>query len=552
MKQKNPKFWETKSCLVCGKSFGSLIRRNQKTCCAKCSGILVARDPNRITKIKNTKLKKYGSETYVNPDKAKQTCLERYGVDNASKSQVIVDKIKSTNQSKYGTDSFFVTDEFKKKTVEYNQTNFGVDHVSQRSDVKDKKELTCINRHGVKNPFQSAEIKDKIRSDCVEKFGVDHHSKRPVVRDKMRTTGCAMTFNGVVDRLKNMSNCTPLFSEKEYIGAYRENRYEFRCNMCENSFFDHIDSHLPRCPKCFPINTSKVQSEIIEFIRTINPSLQLMVDDRSTLPSGKEIDIYIPELKIGIEYDSFYYHGEFSSNKSKDYHLIKTNEAESIGVTLIHIFEDEWINKSTIVKSILRNKIDRQKSVGARKTTISKIDYRLAKPFLDNFHIQGGIPAKIYLGAFIGSELVGVMTLSNHRVALGKHSTSQSEYELIRFATSKRIYGLGSKMINFFINNFKPTKITTFADMRYSSQNSNIYEKMGFSCIGRSEPNYWYFKVGYSKKYHRYNFRKSELNNKLDNFNPNLSEVDNMVMNKYDRIWDCGNLRYELNIVQQN
>lgn len=47
---------------------------------------------------------------------------------------------------------------------------------------------------------------------------------------------------------------------------------------------------------------------------------------------------------------------------------------------------------------------------------------------------------------------------------------------------------------------------------------------------------------------HRYNFRKNVLKTKLPNFDNTLSEWENMQNNHYDRIWDCGNYKYILNI----
>ena len=545
---KNPKFWETKPCAVCGNPFESLIKRQQKTCCAKCSGVYVARQSDRVAKIKQTKLDRYGSSTYVNPDKAKQTCLKRYGVDNASKSMEIIAKIKSATKEKYGVDSFFQTDEFKRKAVECHKKNFGVEFTSQRPDVKEKKRNIFMERYGVENPLQAEEVRAKIKADCIEKYGVDHSSKREDVRDKMRKTSCSLTFSGVVERLKSMSKCTPLFSVEEYHNTDVKNKYRFRCNQCGGEFLDHIDGgHLPRCVKCFPLSQSKAQTEIVAFIKSVAPTLEVMEDSRSVLPSGKEVDIYLPTLKLAIEYDSFYYHGEFSAGRGKRYHSDKTDEAESAGITLLHIFEDEWANKADVVKSVIKNKLIQNRYIGARKTLVKQIDHAMASVFLNAHHIQGSLAAKVYLGAFIGEELVGVMTFSNHRVALGeKGKSTNTEYEIIRFATSKSVYGLGSKMLRFFIDNFHPTKITTFLDLRYSSVKSNIYTKMGFTLVKKTAPNYWYFKIGYNKKFHRYSFRKSELKNKLEIFNPMLSETDNMKNNDYDRIWDCGNLRYEM------
>jgi len=58
---------------------------------------------------------------------------------------------------------------------------------------------------------------------------------------------------------------------------------------------------------------------------------------------NKEVGIYLPEYKIGIEFNGLYWHSELY--KEKNYHLNKTEECEKQGVELIHIFEDERIYK---------------------------------------------------------------------------------------------------------------------------------------------------------------------------------------------------------------
>jgi len=60
-------------------------------------------------------------------------------------------------------------------------------------------------------------------------------------------------------------------------------------------------------------------------------------------------------------------------------------------------------------------------------------------------------------------------------------------------------------------------------------------------------PSYFYTKDHY-KKYHRFGFRKNVLNKKLNVFDPNLTEWENMKNNGWDRIWDCGNLKYQLEL----
>ena len=117
----------------------------------------------------------------------------------------------------------------------------------------------------------------------------------------------------------------------------------------------------------------------------------------------------------------------------------------------------------------------------------------------------------------------------------------------ISFFCNKNINVVGgfSKLLNHFIKNFKPDKIISYVDRRWND--GKTYESIGFKFVRNTEPNYWYFGKGKSyKRYHRFNFAKHTLSKKLKNFDPNLSEWENMKNNGWDRIWDCGNLKYEL------
>jgi len=65
-------------------------------------------DKNYNNKEKNqkTKLDRYGDKNYNNIDKAKITYIDRYGVDNPSKSEKVIDRIKKSNNKKYGCNSY--------------------------------------------------------------------------------------------------------------------------------------------------------------------------------------------------------------------------------------------------------------------------------------------------------------------------------------------------------------------------------------------------------------------------------------------------------------
>jgi hypothetical protein len=259
-----------------------------------------------------------------------------------------------------------------------------------------------------------------------------------------------------------------------------------------------------------------------------------------------ELDIYIPSKGIAIEYDGIWWHSEMVGGKNKIYHLSKTEECESKNIHLLHIFEPDWALKKDIVKNRLKHLLmNSKRSIYARRCMIREISAEDKKLFLTNNHLQGNDVSSVRLGAYYNDKLVSVMTFGKRRVCMGGRS-AENEYELLRFCNGEeRVIGIAGKLFAYFIKTYHPSKIISYADRRYSSRDT-FYSKIGFSLVSATPPNYWYFNLQNVKcLYHRFNFRKSELPRKLPSFDATLSEWENMKNNGWDRIWDCGNLKYE-------
>ena len=543
----NPKYYIINRCELCGIEFESLIKRQQRFCCGKCSAFATGNDKDRLNKIKKTKLKRYGNATYVNPEKAKKTCLDKYGVDNVSKSVEIIEKIKETNQLKYGVDWSWMNDTVKEKIKQTYIELYGTEIASQNEDIKNKVKKTFRKNYGVDNIFQHKETMDKVYEENIKKYG----TKIPVNSDKMKSETIKknkeMYYNRLIESTKINDIVAPLFTQDEYITTDRKNKYKFQCKTCSNIFEDHIDGgHMPRCLICNPYiaGYSLHEKEIVEYIKLLLP--QEKIEEKCwTILGNKEIDIYIPSKNIAIEYDGLYWHSENAGGKDKKYHLNKTQTCTDKNVQLIHIFEDEWTNKKEIVKNRLKHilgcNIDTK--VYARKCIIKELESKECVEFLNKYHIQGSDNSGIKIGAYYKDELISVMTFGNKRSALGS-SSKKGEYELYRFASNKNVIGIASKLLQYFIKTHKPSKIISYADRRWSI--GNLYEKIGFKKISITPPNYWYFMNGYNIRYHRFNFAKHTLSKKLQKFDKNLTEYRNMQLNGYDRIWDCGSIKYEL------
>lgn len=465
-----------------------------------CSKICAQYDSQTINKIKDTNIKKYGVEYGLsNVDiikKIKSTCLKNHGVDNPTKSKDILNKIKITNNKKYGVD-----------WILRDQT---------------KKEISIYKKYGVRNIQQSDEARKRTT-----------YTRRSKFYDSLLTS----------DRLKN--KVIPLFSKEEYIHGGYYNSFKFKCRACNTEFFDCLeDGDIPRCTNCYK-NSSIFEEEVYQFIKSLLTE-DILRNTKSVI-NPLEIDIFIPTLNLAFECNGLYWHGELNGGKDKKYHLNKTTMCETKNIRLIHIFEDEWLFKKDIVKSRIKHLLNKtHNKIYARNCEVKLIDSHTANSFLSDNHIQGKDKSSLQIGMFFNNELVSVMTFGKLRVALG-NKNKQDEWELYRFCNKIdiSIVGSASKLLNFFIKTYFPKKIITYSDKRWNS--GTVYTKLNFVKVSDGSPTYWYFGRGNSyKRHHRFGFAKHTLSSKLSSFNPNLSEWENMKLNGYDRIWDCGHSKYQI------
>lgn len=290
---------------------------------------------------------------------------------------------------------------------------------------------------------------------------------------------------------------------------------------------------------------SKEEIELIDFIKNIYDG-EIQTNVREII-DRREIDIYLPSLKIGIEYNGLYWHSE-KAGRFKDYHIDKMNKANKVGIRLIQIFSDEWICKQDIVKEKLKSIICKNKNnnIFARKCKIQEISSKEKDKFLNKYHIQGEDRSKIKLGLYYNDELVAVMTFSKPRISLGGDLSLKDTYELSRYASSSYIVGGASKLIEYFKNKYNPIQIYSYSDNRWTDPNNNMYLKIGFIKTKSSSPNYFYTNDFLVRK-HRYNFNKF----KLKSMGADISKTESEIMKSmgYTRIWDCGSTKYILDII---
>jgi len=484
-------YFENK-CVICGKKFKT-DKSTKNYCSRECYLDLQHVNTHEIRKCKicNTEFNcnKMSTQTYCSRECSR-------------KDTELYDKMKKTTLERYGVDNFSKTDEFKSYMAD--NTHF-------------------------KNPL----FQQQSKNTKLLKYNDELYNNR----EKIKDWNIKRLYNRLIssDRLKDL--VTPLFNIDEYTG--RKLQYPFKCNKCDYEFKSNLDNgRVPRCPNCFPIikNDSKGENELYDYIKSLLPNVIVFQNYTKLLPNESELDIYIPDLNLAFEYNGLYWHS--IKYKNKFYHKWKQDECLKHNVNLIHIFENEWLFKKEIVKSIIRNKLKlTTNKIYARKCKLKKVSNKDSTDFLNTNHIQGTTNSSIRIGLYYNDILVSLLTIGKSRF------DKKIEYEILRFVTKidNVVVGGFNKLLKYFYLNYNPKSIISYVDKRYFT--GGLYNNTNFNQVtDYDRVNYYYFK--HYDVYNRIEFQKHKLKDKLEIFDESLTEFQNMELNGYNRIYDCGNYKY--------
>ena len=205
----------------------------RQTCLEKYGYECASKALEIINKITNTQNKLYGHR--FNPEKYKETCLRIYGVDNAAKDKDIQNKITHIQTQKYGSR---FNPEKRNKTV---KERYGVDHVTQIPEVMNKSINTAIKHHGALfNPLKTAEtiINEYDSGYVIDNCSLhDLHVKnmhvimmsnkmKNIIYDKKKLNG---TFNTSKPEDKSYELIKEAYPD--VIRQYKCDRYPFACDF---------------------------------------------------------------------------------------------------------------------------------------------------------------------------------------------------------------------------------------------------------------------------------------------------------------------------------
>lgn len=302
---------------------------------------------------------------------------------------------------------------------------------------------------------------------------------------------------------KNSWSDNNLLSKHSKIMYNSSNRLEVKEKIREGlkEYYNNVDPQILTDRYIKQLNTklekgitytSDGEKSIIDYVKTLgfNPIKYVIGKGNSRF----EIDCYIPELKIGIEYNGIYYHSINGVNKKKKaYHINKNTFANSLGIELMQVWEDQWKNQQEIIKDIIaaRLGIIRGEKIYARKCEIREVNTADYREFCNKYHVQGYRSASVKLGLYYKNKLVQIASFNKAR-QYSVSGKNQYEWEWVRgcISSNNKVIGGTSKLFKHFVDTYKPKNILCYSDWNLFSGKG--YEESGFLFEGYTGPDKFY------------------------------------------------------------
>lgn len=408
---------------------------------------------------------------------------------------------------------------------------YGVAHPLQSKEIQKKTTETFYKRHGVKNPFQAEFVKEKSKQTLQKRYGVSNCQQSEEVRAKAKDTMLKKyhTTSGMQCHMADIKTWQNDELFKNFVIAGTLGRKWYTAELAEhfNCTISPVQVKIGELNLWDYIEYKTSQEE--EALRAEIEALG--ISTTKYRQAGLELDIYIKSKNIAIEFNGNYWHSTRAS-KTPTYHVNKSKEAEKRNIFLYHVFEYDWVTKKEVVLSQIRNLLGcNTTTVYARKCVLKEVIPSEAHSFLTTNHMQGSTASKINLGLYYNNELVSLMTFGKSRF------NKNYEWELVRFCNklNTTVVGGASKLFKHFVKQYKPTSMVSYSDIAHTK--GLLYGKLGFTQAGTSYPNYVW--VHHATVLSRYKCQKHLL---VKRGFGGLGQTEREIMEarNFAQIFDCG------------
>lgn len=316
------------------------------------------------------------------------------------------------------------------------------------------------------------------------------------------------------------------------------NRFELARAL--NISYSHIGKILSRigCSRDYLLTkpfSSIAEKELSDFINSIGP-FEVLQNTRKVI-TPMELDLYIPEKSFAIEFNGAWCHGS-EYGKDKHYHIDKSNKCADLGITLLHIWDDEWADKRSIIESMIKVRLGYATTVGSRQCVVKSLSTTDKPIFFNENHIQGDTHSNVAYGLYFNDELVQAMSFAKPRF------NKKYDWEVIRMATKLNHVVIGgmSKLLKHFRLKHDGS-IITYSEVRLN--NKEPAYKNNFKLVTKTEPGFFvtYNGIKYGRQYV---MKHKLIERHKEKYDYSKSAFENMIALGYNVVWDCGQWVYEL------
>ena len=371
---------------------------------------------------------------------------------------------------------------------------------------------------------------------------------RQNTRQDLICRGCSISKGKIRENRKRLTtdpeklfDCT-FVNDQEYIGAGYVNsegnnvkrgdriKYKFRCNTCGEIFEDTFPcgyEYPITCPNCHPLEsgettTSRIEKEMLAYIQTIYTG-KIETNTREII-SPYEIDVYLPELKIGFEMNGVYWHSD--KFKDRNYHLRKYLMSKEKGVRLYSIFEDDWKFNKEIVKNFIKARLDIYDFViNINECVIKEVrEIKIVENFLNENNFYGyNENSTINFGLYHNDELV---SLISYKLLSKKGGI---DYWAISGFCNKKGYKIDNSFEELFRKTHPKGKYFIYSDIG-KFNNSSLKEL--FNYVKSTRPFFYY-----ATQDHRIS-KKELIKNHPEYRNYSINEIAKEI--GCNKVFDCG------------
>ena len=299
----------------------------------------------------------------------------------------------------------------------------------------------------------------------------------------------------LVIRCKKCCKITKLFIGNGLISRLHDKRL---CMYCENS-------------------VSKAEEEVFDFISSIYKGEIIHHENGRKIIPPQELDFYIPEFKLAIEFDGIYWHSETFGGKDINYHVNKTKLCNEKGIKLIHLFENEWYTKLQQVKSFISSELGIFKHIiTANDCEIIQLNEKDARNFQNRNCVIPYEQSDINLALKYKNKIVYLITIiKTDNEYIINCICNRNGYNVIDSYKTiinhlKTIYDIHNLKISLNRRWFNEKELEDISDV-----------------IEYTSPQPFYFNHGYKMKL----ITEVEFEN-----------IEESRKNRYGKIYDCGNV----------